>query len=387
MSQANLTEAPKPRVFVSSVIEGFGAYRQQAREAILQAGGEPVLVNEDFPSHVGSSRNVCLDAIESCDFLVLLIGARGGWTTPSGKLVVEEEFEHARGRKIPVFVFLEDVQREDSAEAFARKVSDYVSGVFRTTFANAEELRAKVLGALGGQFSERSSMEIDKEWMNSLLRGVLKVQHHCVLRYVLLPVRKEEVIKPTLLSSDQFSRAVLEIGHSGVVDLLQYEHPTKRQLTHDSLLVKHGLDDFGRGARNVVQIEIGECGRIVIDTNVTGRRPDDSHSSLNSMFVLAAEDLEEALKRCCLFCNAFFEKYDPHGRHMSFLFDCVLGNVEHRKLERNPMPRSSYSTGFLPRESPLRLLPETRKISRSDLAAPETEIERVLEYAGRILRD
>jgi hypothetical protein len=105
------------------------------------------------------------------------------------------------------------------------------------------------------------------------------------------------------------------------------------------------------------------------------------------MFVLAAEDLEEALKRCCLFCNAFFEKYDPYGRHMSFFFDCVLGNVEHRKLERNPMPRSSYSTGFTPRESPLRLLPETRKISRSDLAAPETEIERVLEYAGRILRD
>lgn len=53
---------PRRRVFVSSVIEGFAEYRLAARNSIAYAGGEPVLVNEDFPSQADSSRNTCLDA-------------------------------------------------------------------------------------------------------------------------------------------------------------------------------------------------------------------------------------------------------------------------------------------------------------------------------------
>jgi hypothetical protein len=50
----------RPRVFVSSVIEGFEAYRQAAARAIDAAGAESVLVNEQFPSLAASSRNACL---------------------------------------------------------------------------------------------------------------------------------------------------------------------------------------------------------------------------------------------------------------------------------------------------------------------------------------
>lgn len=83
-----------PRVFVSSVVEDFTEFRKAAREAISAAGGEPVLVNEDFPSLAVSSRNACLDAVDSCDFLVSIVGERGGWTAPSGLLVIEEEYQH-----------------------------------------------------------------------------------------------------------------------------------------------------------------------------------------------------------------------------------------------------------------------------------------------------
>jgi ABC-type branched-subunit amino acid transport system substrate-binding protein len=68
----------QPRVFVSSVIEGFAAHRQAAREAIAQLGGEAILVNEDFGSQNASSRNACLDAVASADIFVLVIGTRGG---------------------------------------------------------------------------------------------------------------------------------------------------------------------------------------------------------------------------------------------------------------------------------------------------------------------
>jgi hypothetical protein len=86
----------RPRVFVSSVVEDFQAYREADRAAIHAAGGEPILVNEDFSSMQTSSRNACLDAVASSDIFVLTIGARGGWRAPSGRLVVEEELEEAR---------------------------------------------------------------------------------------------------------------------------------------------------------------------------------------------------------------------------------------------------------------------------------------------------
>jgi len=67
----------KPRVFVSSVIEGFEDYRQAAKNGIIDAGGDPVLV-EDFPSSSVSPRTACLDGVHSCDVIVIIVGERGG---------------------------------------------------------------------------------------------------------------------------------------------------------------------------------------------------------------------------------------------------------------------------------------------------------------------
>lgn len=68
----------RPRVFVSSVVKGFEEYREAARRGIEAAGGEPVLVNEDFPAQPDSPRNACLDAVDSCDIYLAIIGDRGG---------------------------------------------------------------------------------------------------------------------------------------------------------------------------------------------------------------------------------------------------------------------------------------------------------------------
>src|SRR3984957_8971443 len=149
------------RVFVSSVIEGFAEYRQAARSGIEQAGGDAVLVNEDFPAQANSSRNTCLDAIDSCDVFLLVLGARGGWKTPSGRLVVEEEFEHARARKLPVLVFIEDIPRDADVERLARLVSDYVDGHFRVKFSGAAELRDQVARALLDVVDTRNNRPMD----------------------------------------------------------------------------------------------------------------------------------------------------------------------------------------------------------------------------------
>lgn len=113
----------KPRVFVSSVVEGFEEMRQAAHRGIVAGGGEPDLVNEDLPAQPESPRNACLDEIGSCDIFALVLGSRGGWTAPSGKLVVEEEYDHARSRGMPILVFLQEVDRDAKATILAERIS------------------------------------------------------------------------------------------------------------------------------------------------------------------------------------------------------------------------------------------------------------------------
>ena len=150
----------RPRVFVSSVVEGFEVYRAAARAAIHSAGGEAILVNEDFPSIHTSSRNACLDAVASSDIFVLLIGTRGGWRTPSGRLVIEEELEEARRRRLPILVFIEDVEQDGDARTLSKTVSDYVEGYFRVRFQGPDGLGREVVRALRPliEISQRPTM-------------------------------------------------------------------------------------------------------------------------------------------------------------------------------------------------------------------------------------
>lgn len=138
----------RPRVFVSSVVDGFEEYREAARRGVEAAGGEPVLVNEDFPAQPDSPRNACLDAVDSCDIYLAIIGDRGGWTAPSGRLVVEEEYDRARAHNLRSLVFLKDVDRDGDAEQLVHKMSDYITGRFRIQFDTPEELEAEVQRAL-----------------------------------------------------------------------------------------------------------------------------------------------------------------------------------------------------------------------------------------------
>lgn len=185
-----------PRVFVSSVVEGFHEFRETARAGVIAAGGEPVLVNEDFPSLVDSSRNVCLDAVDSCDVLVSIIGERGGWTAPSGMLVIEEEYRRACQRRIPVLVFLRAGHRDADAERFARELSDYIDGAFRRTFTTAGELRDSIERALKPLLSASWRQRMNRHPIQDYLASPLRLPYATTLRLAIAPERDDEVVDP-----------------------------------------------------------------------------------------------------------------------------------------------------------------------------------------------
>jgi hypothetical protein len=376
---------PRTRVFVSSVIEGFLEYRQAARSGIEQAGGDPVLVNEDFPSQANSSRNTCLDAIDSCDVFLLVLGARGGWKTPSGRLVVEEEFEHARARKLPVLVFLEDVPRDAEAQRFAKGLSDYVDGNFRLKFSDASELQKQVEHSVRAIVDTRNNRPMDHDPIAAHLLKPHRFSDQTCLRFAIAPERVEEVFDPLDLASPDFAERMMEIGHHRDVRLFGYTYAKEApRLEQDWLIIEQRLGDNWSEGRQGVRLALGENGIILLDTNATGRTKRSNSFDLADIMTASIESLEALLAASFRFAQAVYDDKDPYKRHQRFYWNGVLSGMGNRSLVRNPVSQQhSYPMNMRDKDGPTRAFAASRLIGRADLAQPGKEIERAILYWER----
>ncbi len=371
-----------PRIFVSSVIDGFEAFRDAARRGIEAGGAEPVMV-EDFPSLGTSPRNACLDGIESCDYLASIVGERGGWTAPSGQLVVEEEFEYARRRNRPVLAFIQDVSRDTSAEKFVRALSDYVSGGFRTTFRTPAELQRQVERAVSeriGTMIPRTSQERDLgSYFPESRRDYSSMT---ILRCVFVPERDEEVVDPVRISSSELRQQIYELGHASNVGFFSYAHPKTASLEGSTLVIEQIPTGGRHGEGEYARLALSEAGAVVVDANVTGRvRRGDRASMLDSM-VVAIEDVESVLAGSFRVAEALYRTLDPFERHERLHYNVGISGLGHRMLERNPQARSGM-TMSMRGDSHIMIYDRSRIISRATLREPHAEIERTVTVLHR----
>ncbi len=379
---------PKPRVFVSSVIDGFEEYRDAARRGIVEAGAEPVLV-EDLPAQDETPRNVCLDGVASCDVVVVIVGSRAGWRTPSGQFAMVEEAEFARRRGIPLMVFLEDTGRDEEAEQIVSELEDYVDGRFRKKFSGCDELSALVRDCVSPLCSSLKTRPRDPAQFEVLSSEEPEDTGETTLRVVVAPERDEEVIDPAQLQSKAFSRTVLEAGHRDDVDFFSYRNPHEVELENDWLVIRELASGDGAARGEVATIRIQGDGTLVLETRVTGRDWDDdspSDADLDS-FVISEESLETELLRCFAFLTAVIENIDPFGRQRGFHYQPVLLNAGNRTFEKEPQPRSSYEVNLRgPKGTLLPILDSPRLISRESFGHPGEEVSRLLAETTRKLR-
>jgi hypothetical protein len=372
-----------PRVFVSSVVEGFAEYRHAARAAIERAGGEALLVNEDFPALNASSRNACLDAVDSCDAFILLIGARGGWRAPSGKLVVEEELERARKRKLPALIFIQDCERDSDAEKLVRSVSDYVHGYFRAALRTPEDLEREAVLGLKPILSAFAKPTMDQNEIQELLKTPPVLADQATLRFVLAPERPGEVIDPLELDSAEFLHGIYSAAHAPDVGLLGYRHSKQEQVTSEALIVHQGSPGNWQQGIHEVRLEMRSSGVIIIDCNVTGRTPRQGLDMM-SIFVLAHEGVEAAMAADFAFAASHFDALDPYLRHQRFFCNVALSGVGYRRLERAPQPRNSYAAGFGRSDNgPIVPFQSPRLLDRRGLKQPAEEIRRFMAAFAR----
>jgi hypothetical protein len=375
-----VSEAVKPRVFVSSVVEGFGEMREAARRGIIAAGCEPLLLNEDYPSASVSPRNACLDGIESCDALVSIVGERGGWRAPSGKLVVEEELEHARKKGRQVFAFLQEVGRDSDATAFAERVSDFVDGRFRTTFQTPEELAGNVEKALKKAYGTQPMIRtVSGEGLDPILGRSRVEGREPFLRFVVSPERDEDVIELVELERSSFRDQVYRIAHDSSVALFSYEAAKSHCRTEQGVLFSQSSGYRSEKKTPDVYLEI-EPRRIVIDRELG----EVNDRNMFAGFTILETDLEKALRSCFSFANALCEELDRFRRHFRFWYGTSVANAAERVLVKE-IPIGGMSLNFRGGERKPVVPEPPRLISRDDLASPGREIERVLvQYRRRL---
>jgi len=322
----------RPRVFVSSVMQGFDEYRAAARAGIEAAGCEPVLV-EDNPSLNASPRNACLDGVESCDAVVVIVGSRGGYPAPSGKLVVEEEYEHAAGRSIPTLVFTrEGVERDANADGLAARLSEYVGGRFRRSFSAPEDLAREIEAAVRTVAGARRSASMDKQRMDVLLEGPPDFGHEVVLRVVVAPGRPDETVVPVeqLDDEDGFRFDFVRLGTDREVGLFDQNAQRRVGRGRNSLVVEQGNRHGGSGAPGqAVRVEMTEDGWLSIDANVTGVNESSRHDPMAGLgfYPVIVEEVAEHAATALRFARRVYEHIDPHGRHTGLFVNASLGSL------------------------------------------------------------
>jgi hypothetical protein len=137
------------RVFISSVRVSLEDERDALPGLIRALGHDPVRF-EDFTAKPVPSRQACLDALESCDLYLLLLGPHYGHVFPeSGQSATHDEWADATRIGLPRYVFRKaGIDLDEHQMAFVESLGDYGSGRFYSTFKDAAALQSAVAAVL-----------------------------------------------------------------------------------------------------------------------------------------------------------------------------------------------------------------------------------------------
>ncbi len=371
-----------PRVFVSSVVEGFEEYRYAAREGIETAGCEPVMVNEDFPALADSPRNACLDAVRSCDVYVGILGARAGFVAPSGRTVVEEEYGEAQKVGLSTLIFIQEgVEREARQEDFVQRVSEFVGGRYRRTFQTVADLAREIEHALEDidlhtpDDTEASAAVVDARLPGtSMLRG-----DSAAIVLAIKSVRNEEVIDPREIEA--IGRRLLRLGHEPEVGLFDFEIAYPQEVRDDIIRVCANPPGYRVGP-GIAAAEISETGLLYLEASARRGRDSDMMAGM-AHHVIHEEDLEELLERMLSFADALFSEIDEFERHQAFMYNAALRHAGHLRIVRDFDPNTSSVTMGIGGEDPVIAHDAARRITRQSLRHPTDEIERTVTLLKR----
>ena len=393
MHMPRATNRPQPRVFVSSVMTGYAEYREAARAGIRQAGCDAVLA-DDFAAQDASSRNACIDGVQSADALVLLLGPRYGWVAPSGRSATEEEYQEAIRRHIPILVFVQDgISREPDQQGFVTKVEDYIHGHFRRSFQSPDDLRRLVKEAVMERDLEAVPQHLagaEGRIREALDRRPSDNQHSVWMKTAWTTLRNEEVVDPLTLTHDDFKNQVLRLGHDCEPPLFSYERPKQPEASASRLSITQGASRGAMADKDTSVVAIHADGTLTVLQNVTGSRSShDPNLSIVTMYRLDPNVVRNRLERAWSFAMSWWNLHDRFLRHDSLLYNVGLYDIGNRSFEDPGDCRPGHGLRHPPEcpHNPLIVLNSAKRVARSGLNSPDAEITRIIKMVGLRFRE
>ena len=383
---------PNPRVFVSSVMTGYEEYRDAARAGIRQAGCDAVLA-EHFAAQGTSSRNACIDGVQSTDALVLLLGPRYGWVAPSGRSATEEEYQEACRRHMPILVFVQDgMSTEPDQQEFVDRVEDYIHGHFRRSFQSSDDLTRFVKEAV----MERDLRAVPQNLgdaegriREALNRRPPENQQSVWMKTAWTTLRNEEVVDPLVLTDDDFKKQVLRLGHDCEPALFRYERPKQTEAGASRFSIIQGASRGGMADEDATEVAIRGDGTLTVLQNVTGYRSGhDPNLSFVTMLRLDPNIVRDRLERAWSFAAAWWNLHDRFLRHDSLLYNVGLYDIGNRSFEDPGHYRPGHGLRHPPEcpHNPLIVLNSAKRVTRSGPNSASAEISRTTRRSTPIPR-
>jgi hypothetical protein len=291
------------KVFVSSLIGGYGRYRAVAQEAI-ETLGHQVLRAEDFPASAGTPQQACLGAVRDSDLVVLLMGERYGVPQPSGLSATHEEYREAKERK-PVLVLVEsEVTREPAQQAFLDEVQAWATGHFRGSYSSVEELRSVLLRALHDHELATSAGPVDEAELVARATALLaRPQGFAGAAQLVVAVAGgpyQQVVRPADLDEGELSRDLQREALFGQHPVLDPSEGTSRLIQGNALVFE----------QRVASVLVDQAGSV----RVVQAARHDADRRQGGLSAVIEEDVVDTLARALRFSGWLLDRVDPLRR-------------------------------------------------------------------------
>jgi hypothetical protein len=315
------------KVFISSLISGFGPFRAAARRAVETLRHTPVMA-EDFGAMPSSPQVACLQGVRQSDIVVLVLGEGYGPVQPgSGLSATHEEYREARGTK-QVLAFVQyGIEPEPRQADLIAEVQSWEGGLFRSGFAAADELQAGIIRALHDvalseavgtanpdEIATRASSALPVESRNMVVPATVDL--------VTAAGPRQQVLRPIEIEASTLAEYLLQAALFGPNRLFSSELGSQRQLDGGVLSVAQE-----RGAA----LSLAEDGLIVI------RQPLDEPlqrnlrgMDLGGTMVVIQEAVQQRLSTALGFAEAVLDRIDATERVTHVGIAAQVAGAEHR---------------------------------------------------------
>ncbi|MGV3726255.1 DUF4062 domain-containing protein [Hydrogenophaga sp.] len=342
------------KVFVSSLIGGYEALRQAARDAITSLGHEPVMA-EDFRAQANSPQVACLQALRSANLVALVLVDRYGQPhSDSGISPTHEEYLEARGTK-PILLFVQQgVTPEPRQQDLLREAQSWQGGLFREGFETAEQLRTLITRSIHAYELAHASGPVDGSALARDAEALLsrrerdRAQGEPALRFALTCGPARQILRPAKLEAEKLADAIQQRAMFGSPRIFAKEEGVEASINENALVLSQESGAFAR---------IDDRGRI--ELRLPLERGSRNNRGLGSLLGVIEESVLRELANAISFSVWLLDHVDPTQRVTHVGIAATLDASDHlgwrTQAEQDANPNSGTMRMFSGLDKPTSL--------------------------------